>query len=121
MLRKGVVVGKGIRDTEVRASMSRWTVRKEEGEMLTFLHVFIVGGWEGVEGHSEAGVDAVHGAGFAAQEFKCVWVLHDIDKHMSYALRRLFQLAGGRGIECSPRGGMCYSHDIREAHLLLRH
>ena len=58
----------------------------DEDEMLTFLHVFVIGGWESIQGHSKAGVNAMHGAGFAAKEFESVWILHDIGKHMYYAL-----------------------------------
>ncbi len=44
-------------------------------ERLTFLHVFVVAGGEGVQGDSETGVEAVHCAGFAAEEFEGVGVL----------------------------------------------
>lgn len=39
------------------------------------LHVFVVAGWEGVEGGGEAREETVHLAGFTTEEFKCVGVL----------------------------------------------
>ena len=42
----------------------------------------------------------MHGAGFAAEKFKCVWILHDIGKRVSYALRKFLGLACGRGNDC---------------------
>lgn len=71
----GLVGGEGAEDAGEDLGGGGEEVDGGEDGGGAFLHVFVVAGGEGVEGGGEAGEEAVHLAGFAAEEFEGVGVL----------------------------------------------